>query len=93
MCLQYIDIKQKKLKQFYHNPRVGGSSPSSATILSLENLSLSLNHSFCRLLTMNMILWPKLALCHFKSDPRVTEEWQETSVSSDFCLDGAIGLS
>ena len=31
MCLQYIDIKQKKLKQFYHNPRVGGSSPSSAT--------------------------------------------------------------
>ena len=32
MCLQYIDIKQKKLKQFYHNPRVGGSSPSSATI-------------------------------------------------------------
>ena len=33
MCLQYIDIKQKKLKQFYHNPRVGGSSPSSATIV------------------------------------------------------------
>ena len=35
MCLQYIDIKQKKLKQFYHNPRVGGSSPSSATTLFL----------------------------------------------------------
>ena len=34
MCLQYIDIKQKKLKQFYHNPRDGGSSPSSATIPS-----------------------------------------------------------
>ena len=33
MCLQYIDIKQKKLKQFYHNPRVGGSSPSSATTI------------------------------------------------------------
>jgi hypothetical protein len=35
MCLQYIDIKQKKLKQFYHNPRVGGSSPSSARIIPM----------------------------------------------------------
>jgi len=38
MCLQYIDIKQKKLKQFYHNPRVGGSSPSSATISQIKYL-------------------------------------------------------
>ena len=27
-----VVTKQKKLKRFYHNPRVGGSSPSSATI-------------------------------------------------------------
>jgi len=40
-----------------------------------------------------MILWPEMAICHSKSDPRVTEEWQETLVSSDFCLDGAICLS
>jgi hypothetical protein len=32
MYSQNTVIKQKKLKQFYHNPRVGGSSPSSATI-------------------------------------------------------------
>jgi hypothetical protein len=37
MCLQYIDIKQKKLKQFYHNPRVGGSNPSSANIFLSYN--------------------------------------------------------
>jgi len=34
----------------------------------------TLNHSFCWLLTLNMVLWPELALCHSKSDPRVTEE-------------------
>ena len=46
MCLQYIDIKQKKLKQFYHNPRVGGSSPSSATISLniINNLQRLKNH-------------------------------------------------
>jgi hypothetical protein len=40
-----------------------------------------------------MILWPEMALCHSKSDPRMKEAWQEAPVSSDFCLDGAIGLS
>ena len=29
---QLIENNKEKLKQFYHNPRVGGSSPSSATI-------------------------------------------------------------
>ena len=32
MCLQIIENDKEKLKQFYHNLRVGGSSPSSATI-------------------------------------------------------------
>jgi hypothetical protein len=34
-----------------------------------------------------MILWPEMAACHSKSDSRVTEERQETLVSSDFFLD------
>ena len=47
MCLQYIDIKQKKLKQFYHNPRVGGSSPSSATIfLNIINILQRIKNDF-----------------------------------------------
>ena len=52
MCLQYIDIKQKKLKQFYHNPRVGGSSPSSATnffpkILILDQCGIPFAQKMC----------------------------------------------
>lgn len=54
---------------------------------------VALNHRFCRLLSTHMILWSEIAICHSKSDPRVTEEWQETLVFSVFCLDGAIGLS
>ena len=34
-----VVTKQKKLKRFYHNPRVGGSSPSSATI-SLDVINI-----------------------------------------------------
>ena len=35
---------------------------------------VALNHSFCRLLSINTILWPEMAICLSKSDLRVTEE-------------------
>jgi len=72
------------------NQQVGGSSPPGIAILLLENPSLSINHSFCRLLSISMILSAEMAICHSKSDLGVT---RNTLVSSDFCLDGAIGLS
>ena len=56
------------------NQQVGGLSPPGIAIVSLEKLSLSLDHSFYRLLSINMILSAEMALCHSKSDLRVTEE-------------------
>ena len=61
------------VEQRIENPRVGGSSPPPGTTF-LRKSMVALNHSFCRLLSINMSLWPEMAICHSKSDPRVTEE-------------------
>ena len=69
------------------NQQVGGLSPPGIAIVSLEKLSLSLDHSFYRLLSINMILSAEMALCHSKSDPRVT---RNTGIFR-FLLDGVTG--